>query len=183
MTTIRKMRSNTLWMVLAVLATTPAWADDEPEYADARTLQDDVARVVTCEADYDTFMRAGTALSPLYYGDPGGAALEGWRLVDKGFVAEYATPGPIEILGREARSVMAAGQGLLAVLDGDLKQALAEELGLKPSDVPFTSHILVRAVRSEPLGDGVQVDVVQTVSTITTHPGKTLVGCEYRLVY
>ena len=100
---------------------------------------------------------------------------------DAGFVIEFAMPETIEMQGHAVGSVMAAGEGLLAVLDGDWVEPLSKELGVAAGDNAFTRHIRTRLVRSDDLGDGVRIDVVQTVSAITTHPGKTLVGCSYSL--
>lgn len=154
------------------------------DYADAAEVREELLRVLSCEADRDAFMRIGTALSDLHYGTPAAPAFAGWKEVgDAGFVIEFAMPEPIEVQGQTVNSVMAAGEGLLAVLEGEQVESLSKALGVAAGGDAFTNHIRTRLVRSDDLGDGVRIDIVQTVSAITTHPGKTLVGCEYRLVY
>ena len=154
------------------------------DYACSAEVRKELVRVLSCEADRDAFMRIGTALSDLHYGAPAAPAFDGWKEVgDAGFVIEFAMPESIEVQGQTVSSVMAAGEGLLAVLEGDQVEPLSKALGVAAGDDAFTRHIRTRLVRSEDLGDGMRIDIVQTVSAITTHPGKTLVGCEYRLVY
>lgn len=171
--------------LVASLCASSAFAEQAGSaYADVAEVREELVRVLSCEADRDAFMRMGTALSDLHYGVPAAPAFAGWKKMgDAGFVIEFAMPETIEMQGHAVGSVMAAGEGLLAVLDGDWVEPLSKELGVAAGDNAFTRHIRTRLVRSDDLGDGVRIDVVQTVSAITTHPGKTLVGCEYRLAY
>uniref|UniRef100_UPI00333E60F4 hypothetical protein n=1 Tax=Castellaniella defragrans TaxID=75697 RepID=UPI00333E60F4 len=153
-------------------------------YGDSTELHADLAQVLTCEGDRETYKRLANALTKVYYNDPSDPALTGWKKVEGNpYVAEFTMPTPVDIYGHSASTLIMAGDGIMAVLNGDLVDSLSKQLNLRVSDVPLASHIRTRAVQSLDLGHGMRVDVTQTVSTITSHPGKTLVGCEYRLVY
>ncbi len=175
--------SRALYAVILSCMAAPALADDG--YADAAELQADLAQVLACEADRAQFMRLGGALSDLHYGDQTQPALAGWSKVEGGspFVVEFELPAPIEAFGHATRRIAMAGQGLLAILDGVGLETLSDQLSLRESDLPMTGHIRVRTVRTDALGDGLSVEVVQTASAITSHPGRILAGCEYRLAY
>lgn len=172
--------------VLATLLALPlAAAADDENYRDAAQVQAELVKVLTCQADRAEYERLGSALTPIYYEKPAQPALAGWSLVkdENSFVAVMNLPKPVTVYGHAATQVMMAGQGLLAVLDGDHVDALSAELKLAPSTEPLAKHIRTRTVRVQPIGDGIEATIVQTVSTITTHPGKTMVGCEYRMNY
>lgn len=159
----------------------------EAPYRDAAQLRAEVVKVVTCEAKREEFMRMGSALTPLYYDKPEEVqpALAGWRNAKDAntFVAIFEMPEPIEVYGHSTRQVMMAGESLFAVLDGDLADALSKRFDLKASAEPLARHIRTRELRREALGDGIDATVTQTVSTLTTHPGKTMVGCEYKMAW
>jgi len=171
---------------LALLLPLAAVAADEP-YRDAAQVRAQVAKIVSCEAKRDEFMRMGSALTPLYYDKPEEVqpALSSWRKAKDAntFVAIFEMPEPITVYGHSTRQVMMAGESLFAVLDGDLAEALSKQLKLKASDEPLAQHIRLRELRREALGDGVEATVTQTLSTLSTHPGKTMVGCEYKMVW
>lgn len=183
------MSSRSVPMILALaavfaFAAPPAQAADDA-YTDAAEVRGALVDVLGCASDRAGYMRLGNALTDVYYGSDVQPALAGWRKLegDNAFVVELQAPAPIELYGHSTDRIMMAGTGLLAVLDGDLVDTLAKQLHLAPSNVPMAGHILTREVRTTDLGDGMVAHVVQTVSTISSHPGKTLVGCEYRTDY
>lgn len=161
-----------------------AVAEDE-NYQDAAQAQAELVKVLTCQASRAEFERFGSALTPIYYEKPAQPALAGWSLVkgENAFVAAFNLPKPVTVYGHTATQVMMPANALMAVLDGDHVAALSAELKLAPSTEPLAKHIRTRTVRVQPIGDGIEATIVQTVSTITSHPGKTLVGCEYRMNY
>ncbi|MEH6418654.1 hypothetical protein [Pseudomonas sp. CGJS7] len=160
-------------------------ADDDEPYRDAAQVRAELAKILTCQAKRADFMRMGSALTPVYYEQTAQPALAGWSRVkdDNAFVGVLSMPEAITVYGHSTKQLMMVGEGVLAVLDGDLADALSKQLKLAPSDQPLAGHIRVREVSREALGDGVQATITQTVSTITSHPGKTLVGCEYRMIW
>ncbi|QWP75521.1 hypothetical protein J5226_18155 [Lysobacter sp. K5869] len=161
-----------------------AAAEDEP-YRDGAQVRAELVKVLTCQAKRDEFMRVGNALTPLYYDKPAQPALAGWRKAKDAntFVTIFDMPEAITVYGHSTKQVMMVGEGLLAVVDGDVADALSKQLKLKASDEPLARHIRVREISRETLGDGIDTTVTQTVSTITSHPGKTMVGCEYKMVW
>lgn len=162
-----------------------ASAADEAPYRDAAEVRSELVKVLGCQASRADYLRLANAVTEIYYDKPAQPALKGWSKAkdDNAFVAMFDLPEAVTVHGRPTRQLMMAGEGILAVLDGDIADKLAGELKLAPAGEPLAGHIRVREVRSEDLGDGVAVKIVQTVSTITTHPGKTMVGCEYRMSY
>lgn len=173
-------------LALALVLPLTASAAEAP-YRDAAQVRAELAKIVTCEATREEFMRMGSALTPLYYDKPEEVqpALAGWRNAKDAntFVAIFEMPEPIKVYGHSTKQVMMAGEGLLAVIDGDVADALSKQFKLKPSDEPLAKHIRTRELRREALGDGIDATVTQTVSTLSTHPGKTMVGCEYKMVW
>jgi len=169
---------------LALALPLAAVAAEEP-YKDGAQALADAAKIVTCEAKREQFMRMGDALTPLYYDKPAQPALAGWRKVeDKNtFVVMFDLPEPIKVYGHSTKRLMMVSESLFAVLDGDFADALSKQLKLVASDEPLARHIRTRELRREALGDGVDATVTQTISTLTTHPGKTMVGCEYKMVW
>lgn len=157
---------------------------DEP-YRDAGQVRAELVKILSCRAEREDFMRMGSALTDVYYEKPAQPALAGWSKARdaNAFVALLNLPEPITVYGHPTRQLMMAGEGVLAVLDGDLADALAAELKLAPSGQPLAGHIRTRELRRQALGDGVEASITQTVSTLASHPGKTLVGCEYRMIY
>ena len=166
-------------------ATAPVVQASDAVYADAAGLQADLVQVLSCEAGRAQFMRVADALMALDGDAELPTALDGWRRIegDNPFIVELAAPQPFALFGQTSDRIVMAGQGLLAVIEGEQLEALSRQLALAPSALPMTGHIRVRDVRRDALGDGVSVQVVQTASTLTSHPGSTLVGCEYRLAY
>lgn len=170
-------------LAIALTAPSLAFADEDEPYRDAAQVREELVKVLTCQAKRADFMRLANALTPVYYGKPAQPALAGWAKAEdaNAFVALIKMPEPVKVYGHPTRQLMMAGEGMLAVLDGDHADALAAELKLAPSSEPLARHIRSRELRKEPLGDGVEAKINQTVSTLTTHPGKTMVGCEYRM--
>lgn len=162
-----------------------ASADDEAPYRDAAEVRAELVKVLSCKAERADYLRLANAVTEIYYDKPAQPALKGWSKAknDNAFVVVFDLPEPVTVYGRPARQLMMAGEGILAVLDGDIADKLAGELKLEAASEPLAGHIRVREVRSDDLGDGVALKVVQTVSTIASHPGKTMAGCEYRMSY
>ncbi|UJB21613.1 MULTISPECIES: hypothetical protein [Lysobacter] len=172
-------------LAMALALPLAAVAEDDAPYKDKAELQAELTKVLTCQASRAEYMRFASALTDVYYDKPAQLVLAGWKKVEdaNAFVAMIDMPEPVTVYGHKSRQLMLAGQGMLAVVDGDHADALAKQLKLGAGGEPLAGHIRVRDVRTEALGDGIEAKIVQTVSTITTHPGKTMVGCEYRVNY
>jgi hypothetical protein len=99
------------------------------------------------------------------------------------FIVEYQLAKPITVFGGYKTQRIAFGSsGILAILDG--KQATPKGLAtkLKLQAFPMGTHqtIYARVIKDD-------TDVVASIvirlnaSTIDSHPGKTFIGCEYRV--
>lgn len=127
------------------------------------------------------------------------------------FLDEYELPEPIAVTGTfTTRRITFSSTGVLAILDLADPTSLAKAEGIaNPADPePLIAEIVAsgKATRAEIeadmpfhkfLGERVMVDVkelpadgesfgahttiARTISNVTTHPGKTLYGCSYRI--
>jgi hypothetical protein len=98
----------------------------------------------------------------------------------------YALKTPITVFGRQTRHIVFNSSGPMAVLDEADPHPLARQLEIKPAiDVPAKflgeREISTTFDKGEPDGFGYKTRITLNVSTVTTHPGKTLAGCSYTL--
>jgi hypothetical protein len=128
-----------------------------------------------------------------------------------GFLDEYELPEPITVTGTyTTRRIAFSSTGVLAILDlaDPAPLAKAEGIANAADPEPLIAQIVAsgKATRAEIeadmpfrkfLGERVMVDVTElpadgesfgahttiarTISNVTTHPGKTLYGCSYRI--
>lgn len=102
------------------------------------------------------------------------------------FLSEYRLAAPIAVFGRTTDRVAFSNSGLMAVLPDVAPQALAKELGVTPIiDVPG-KYMGERTIIDAPFDGGSSAfqgrsRISLGVSTVTTHPGKVLAGCSYRI--
>lgn len=96
----------------------------------------------------------------------------------------YALKTPLTVFGRQTRQIAFASSGPLAVLDEADPHPLARELGVETVvDIPgkFLGERKIAASSEKDAGTGMTIKsrVALNVSTVTSHPGKTLAGCSY----
>lgn len=101
------------------------------------------------------------------------------------FLSEYELPKAIQVFGYSTRRVVFTSSGIMAVLEESDSKSLAAKLEL-PVTMSFGPKILATRVLKETSPEivaGMQTwkKVSRDLSTVTSHPGKTLVGCTYRL--
>ncbi|WP_454714018.1 hypothetical protein [Caulobacter segnis] len=166
---------------VALLAPVAARAQEPAEF-DPATL--DMAKLIECR----TYAPAQyNALAFWLVGDNGKAARERFGLSEtksgNPMLKAYALKTPLTVFGRQTRQIAFASSGPLAILDEADPHPLARELGVEPAvDVPgkFLGEREISA-SSEKGGDGMTFNsrVALNVSTVTSHPGKTLAGCSY----
>ncbi|MBO9707805.1 MAG: hypothetical protein J7521_06310 [Caulobacter sp.] len=97
---------------------------------------------------------------------------------------EYDLARPITVFGRQTRRVAFTSSGPMAVLDEADPHPLAKALGVIPVvDAPgkFLGEVVVSETSETSEGSTLKTRVSLNVSTVTTHPGKTLAGCSYTL--
>ncbi|MCA0035194.1 hypothetical protein [Mesorhizobium sp. B263B2A] len=159
-----------------VLLATPAMAED----FDPASL--DLAALIECRADVPAYNGFAFWLA----GEPGAADRLGWKEVPSGnpFLRQYQLPAPVHVFGRETGTVVFTATGPMAVLEGIAAPDLAWQIGA-PATVSSPDKFLGEKVVAESTEDtgGVSLAtrITLNVSTVESHPGKTLAGCSYAL--
>lgn len=163
---------------LLCLATAPALAaDDAPAVPDLSAL-------VQCQAPLEAY---ADLIVPVE--DPLAAVALGWapQARSNPFLAEYRLNTPVAAFGRHSDHLAISGGTVMLVFDAAEvpPQALASELELEvvvDADGKFMAGREVRSVDvSAADGRTLIESAVLGASTVTSHPGRLLVGCTYSL--
>lgn len=160
----------------AVVAFAPAASQMAADAAGA-----DLPALIECRAPRSEYLRFGTWLVD------DGVSHPGYTKVKTGnpFLSEYRLATPIRVFGRSTQTITLTSSGILAVLDAPSAKALASELGVEDSLGLPGKFVGEKIVSSVQLADEPEMVVTQTVtlnvSEVSTHPGKTLAGCTYRV--
>lgn len=127
------------------------------------------------------------ALAPLL-ADPLKAVAGGLQPLPQGnqFMSEYRLAAPITVFGQQTDRVAVAGASIMAVLDQADPRPLAKRLALETGydqDGKFMAgrELVSRDVADPKTGEAQIESIILSVSTVATHPGKTLAGCTYSL--
>jgi len=163
-----------LWLILATshvcLATETATTPD-------------LAELIECRQDY----RALRVLAPPLT-DHLAAISQGWQPLPQRnlFMSEYRLLAPISVFGHSTEYIAVSGAAILAILDLPDPRVLAQELELEAAidtteKMMFGREVFSREIIDESGGQPMIESAVLVVSNVTSHPGKTLVGCEYSL--
>lgn len=145
----------------------------------------DLAKLVECRT-YDVPSYNGFAF--WLAGEDGAAARRHLGLTEvesaNFMLKEYRLAAPITVFGHTTRRVAFNSSGPLAILDEADPHPLARQLEIVPAiDTPakFLGERVI-AETTEKVGDSTfGTRITLNVSTVTTHPGKVLAGCSYRL--
>ena len=128
-----------------------------------------------------------TALAPLL-ADPLKAVARGLQPLPQGnqFMSEYRLASPITVFGQQTERVEVAGASIMAVLDQADPRPLAKRLALETGydqDGKFMAgrELVSRDVTDPQSGEAQIESIILSVSTVASHPGKTLAGCTYSL--
>ena len=102
------------------------------------------------------------------------------------FMTEYRLARPLTVFGHAAGQIAVAGASVMAVLDLPDPRALAATLQLEAAvdqaDKFMAGRELVSRDVTDPVTGEAQIEsVILSVSTVKSHPGKTLAGCTYSL--
>ncbi|MDQ7760307.1 hypothetical protein RAB70_11245 [Xanthomonas sontii] len=164
----------------AATATPPAAAPAASTAADPAI---DLPGLLECrkhEADF-------AALAPLL-ADPLKAVAHGWRPLPQSnlFMTEYALTRPIQVFGYSSERIAFSGASVMAILDLPDPRPLAKRLNLEaavdtPKKAMFGREVLSRDVHDPKTGEPMIESIILSVSTVKSHPGKTLAGCSYSL--
>ncbi|AMY03040.1 hypothetical protein AB0V79_07750 [Mesorhizobium ciceri] len=160
---------------LIVLATPAASQEFDPASLDLPAL-------IECRADVPTYNDFALWLSSA----PGAVETLGWKEVASGnpFLSQYELPAKIRVFNRETGSIVFTAAGPMAVLDGVAAPELAKELDVMAvfsTPQKFLGEKVVVQSTEESEGLTFSTDVKLNVSTVESHPGKTLAGCSYTL--
>jgi len=127
------------------------------------------------------------ALAPLL-ADPLKAVAQGLQPLPQGnpFMSEYRLATPITVFGQPTERIAIAGASVMAVLDQADPRPLAKRLALETGynqDGKFMAgrELVSRDVTDPGTGEAQIESIILSVSTVATHPGKTLAGCTYSL--
>jgi hypothetical protein len=143
----------------------------------------DLAALIECRQSVSDFAQ----LAPIA-ADPLKALAQGWRPQPQTnlFMAEYRLNQPVTVFGHSTDHIAMAGATIVALLDLPDPRPLARELELEealdtPEKVIFGRELVSRDVIDAKTGEALIESVILGVSTVKSHPGKTLAGCTYSL--
>ncbi|PPU00644.1 hypothetical protein [Xanthomonas arboricola] len=162
--------------VLLLLACANAWAQTAP-------ARPDLPALIECRQRIGDF----NALAPVL-ADPLKAVALGWTPLDQAnlFMTEYTLNTPISVFGHSTTHIAFSGASVMALLDlpdpRPLARQLNLELGVDNADKVMYGRELVSEDTTNPkTGEAMIESIVLSVSNVTSHPGKTVVGCGYSL--
>jgi len=168
-------------LLAALFSLSAAAQDAEPSPFDPRGV--DLPALIACRDTPENFMALAIALQ-----DPLNAVSLGWRPLPQTnmFLSEYALTAPIEVFGHRSDHIAFAGSSVMAILDLPDPRPLAKELELEtaidtPEKAMFGKELVSEEIRDPTSGLVLIRSLVLNVSNVTSHPGKTLVGCTYSI--
>ncbi len=137
------------------------------------------AALIECQKTVDDYQTsAGEALN-------GDNPMPGLRKIttNNPFMAEYQLATPIQVQGFSTRRIAFAGNAVMAILDSADAAGLARKHGMTiVLDTP-EKFMATKTVSNAVGSEGFRQKISLNVSTVTTHPGKTLFGCDYKTIY
>jgi hypothetical protein len=160
--------------ILGLLALLPATAPAAPL---------DLAALIECRqrvADYD-------ALAPVL-ADPLKAVANGLQPLPQTnqFMSEFRLATPVTVFGQRTEYVTVSGASIMAILDVADPRPLARTLALEdgvdnPDKFMAGREVVSQDVPDPRTGEPMIESIILSLSTVKTHPGKTLAGCTYSL--
>ncbi len=102
------------------------------------------------------------------------------------FMSEYRLAQPITVFGQRTEYITVAGASIMAILDVADPRPLAKGLALEdgvdnPDKFMAGREVVSRDVKDPRTGEPMIESIILSVSTVQSHPGKTLAGCTYSL--
>ncbi|MFL9582467.1 hypothetical protein [Stenotrophomonas sp. AB1(2024)] len=165
---------------LLILLSTPVLAA-APATPAAAPL--DLAALIECRqrvADYD-------AVAPVV-ADPLKAVANGMQPLPQNnpFMSEYRLATPLTVFGQRTEYVAVSGASIMAILDVADPRPMAKALALEdgvdnPDKFMAGREVVSRDVTDPRTGEPMIESIILSLSTVKTHPGKTLAGCTYSL--
>ena len=172
-------------LCLLALFSTPAMAAAPTTAAPAAPAAAplDLAALIECRqrvADYD-------AVAPVV-ADPLKAVANGMQPLPQNnqFMSEYRLATPLTVFGQRTEYVAVSGASIMAILDVADPRPMARTLALEdgvdnPDKFMAGREVVSRDVTDPRTGEPMIESIILSLSTVKTHPGKTLAGCTYSL--
>lgn len=143
----------------------------------------DLVALVECRQDVAAHAALTAALA-----DPLQAVAHGMQPLPRQnqFMSEYRLASPMTFFGHRTDHLALAGASIMAVLDEADPRPLAAELKLETAydaDGKFMAgrELVSRDVTDPATGEAQIESIIVSVSTVQSHPGRTLAGCTYSL--
>jgi|GEM_PF-69420 len=169
-----------LALATPAMADTPKPALEAPPFEPAKV---NLARLISCQDQPEAFLSLAIAVQ-----EPLNAVSLGWRPLPQTnmFMTEYALNQPVTVFGHRSDHIAFAGSAVMAILDLPDPRPLAKELTLEtavdtPEKAMFGKELLSEEFIDPKTGKAMVRSAVLSVSNVTSHPGKTLVGCTYSI--
>jgi hypothetical protein len=141
----------------------------------------DLSGLIECKRELADFHYLAPALV-----EPLQAVALGWRPLPQAnlFMTEFMLNAPISVFGHSTDHIAFTGDSIIAILDMADPRPLARQLELEMAvDTPAKAMFGKELRSHEQRDEGSEVtfidSVVLNVSNVSSHPGKTLVGCSY----
>jgi len=174
-------------LCLLALFSTPAMAaaptTAAPTTAAPAAAPLDLAALIECRqrvADYD-------AVAPVV-ADPLKAVANGMQPLPQNnqFMSEYRLATLLTVFGQRTEYVAVSGASIMAILDVPDPRPMAKTLALEdgvdnPDKFMAGREVVSRDVTDPRTGEPMIESIILSLSTVKTHPGKTLAGCTYSL--
>ncbi len=149
----------------------------------ARGAPVDLAALVECRQD----VAAHAAFTALV-ADPLKAVAAGLQPLPQtnAFMSEFRLAQPLTVFGHRTEHIALAGASVMAILDLADPRPLARELSLETAydaDGKFMAgrELVSRDITDAASGEAQIESIILSVSTVQSHPGRTLAGCTYSL--
>ncbi len=141
----------------------------------------DLPGLIECKRELADFHYLAPALI-----EPLQAVALGWRPLPQAnlFMTEFMLNAPISVFGHRTDHIAFTGDSIIAILDLADPRPLAKQLELEtavdtPAKAMFGKELRSHEQRDEASGITLVDSVILNVSNVSSHPGKTLVGCSY----
>lgn len=161
---------------LAALGAAPAGAQADEDF---NPLDVDVVKAIQCELDPRTYNGFALTLDS----DEDGYKARGWTKQESGniMLSQYRLPQPITVAGHSTSTIVFSSSAVMAVLDADPRDlAKAEAIDSVYGDAAkFLGEREISKQTETVEGMTIVATVKRTLSNVTSHPGKALLGCVY----
>lgn len=172
-----------LLLSAVVMLPLPLLAQAAPAEEKLDPARIDLAALIECKRELADFHYLAPALA-----NPLQAVALGWRPLPQAnlFMTEFELNTPIRIFGHDSNHIAFTGDSIIAMLDLPDPRPLAKQLELEtaidtPAKAMFGKELVSVEEHDKDSGTTFIRSVVLNVSNVSSHPGKTLVGCSYSL--